>query len=77
MSSSSIQPVGLTGLGSERAAEVLGLIRDVPDYPQPGVTFRDITGLLADGRALNDVVDSSRHSPRGVDSSRASRPAAS
>jgi adenine phosphoribosyltransferase len=58
MSTSSILPVGLTGLGDERAAEVLGLIRDVPDYPQPGVTFRDITGLLADGRALGDVVDS-------------------
>ncbi|MFE4466557.1 adenine phosphoribosyltransferase, partial [Oerskovia sp. NPDC056781] len=58
MSTSSILPVGLTDLGDERAAEVLGLIRDVPDYPQPGVTFRDITGLLADGRALGDVVDS-------------------
>ena len=31
-------------------------IRDVPDYPQPGVVFKDITPLLADGRALAAVV---------------------
>lgn len=28
------------------------LIRDVPDYPQPGVIFKDITPLLADGPAF-------------------------
>jgi len=33
------------------------LIRDVPDYPHPPVIFRDITGLLADGRALHDVIE--------------------
>jgi adenine phosphoribosyltransferase len=28
------------------------LIRDVPDYPQPGVVFKDITPLLADAAAF-------------------------
>lgn len=28
------------------------LIRSVPDYPQPGILFRDITPLLADAEAL-------------------------
>jgi adenine phosphoribosyltransferase len=28
------------------------LIRDIPDFPQPGITFRDITPLLGDARAL-------------------------
>jgi adenine phosphoribosyltransferase len=31
-------------------------VRDVADYPQPGVVFKDITPLLADGRALSAVV---------------------
>jgi adenine phosphoribosyltransferase len=32
------------------------LIRDVPDYPVPGVVFKDITPLLADPEVLPDVV---------------------
>jgi adenine phosphoribosyltransferase len=31
-------------------------VRDVADYPQPGVVFKDITPLLADGKALAAVV---------------------
>jgi adenine phosphoribosyltransferase len=32
-------------------------IRDVPDYPQPGIVFKDITPLLGDGPAFAAVVD--------------------
>lgn len=32
-------------------------IRDVPDYPRPGILFKDITPLLADPAALRMVVD--------------------
>ena len=32
-------------------------IREVPDYPKPGVLFRDITPLLAHPPALEYVVD--------------------
>jgi adenine phosphoribosyltransferase len=32
-------------------------IRDIPDFPKPGVIFRDITPLLADGEAFRAVVD--------------------
>jgi adenine phosphoribosyltransferase len=31
-------------------------IRDIPDYPQPGVVFKDITPLLADGKAFGAVI---------------------
>jgi len=33
------------------------LVRDIPDFPQPGVLFKDITPVLADGAALQEVVD--------------------
>jgi adenine phosphoribosyltransferase len=33
------------------------LIRDVPDFPQPGVVFKDITPLLADEIAFSTVID--------------------
>ena len=33
------------------------LIRDVPDFPKPGITFKDITPLLADPEAFAEVVD--------------------
>jgi adenine phosphoribosyltransferase len=42
------------------AADIADLIatkiRDVPDYPQPGVLFKDITPLLGDGAAFAAVV---------------------
>lgn len=33
------------------------LVRDVPDFPKPGITFKDITPLLADPEAFAEVVD--------------------
>jgi adenine phosphoribosyltransferase len=38
-------------------ARILSRIRDVPDYPNPGVTFKDITPLLADGPAFQHVIE--------------------
>src|ERR1700675_692500 len=32
-------------------------IRTIPDYPKPGIVFRDITTLLADARAFRQAVD--------------------
>ncbi len=37
--------------------ELKQLIRDVPDFPKPGILFRDITPLIADARGLAAVVD--------------------
>jgi adenine phosphoribosyltransferase len=37
-------------------ASLEGLIRDVPDYPSPGILFKDITPLLADHDAFTATV---------------------
>ena len=37
-------------------AAALELIADVPDFPEPGILFKDITPLLADHTALHEVV---------------------
>ena len=37
--------------------ELKSLIRDVPDFPQPGILFRDITTLLNNPQGLRQTVD--------------------
>ncbi|MCA1782262.1 MAG: hypothetical protein LC679_08845 [Intrasporangiaceae bacterium] len=32
-------------------------VRDVPDYPKPGVTYKDITPLLLDPVAFSTAID--------------------
>jgi adenine phosphoribosyltransferase len=36
--------------------EIRESIRTIPDYPKPGVMFRDITTLLGNARAFRRVV---------------------
>lgn len=33
------------------------LIRDIPDFPQPGIIFRDITTLLRDAKSFKSAID--------------------
>jgi adenine phosphoribosyltransferase len=40
-------------------------VRDVPDFPQPGVLFKDITPVLADSALLTLAVDGMAESVRG------------
>ena len=42
----------------DRLEHCRALIRDVPDFPSPGILFKDITPLLADPRAFHIVLDS-------------------
>ena len=37
--------------------QLKALIRDVPDFPEPGIVFKDITPLLADEIAFSTVID--------------------
>jgi adenine phosphoribosyltransferase len=45
------------------------LIRDIPDFPKPGIVFKDITTLLADGPAFAHAIDllAERYQGRGID----------
>jgi adenine phosphoribosyltransferase len=45
------------------------LIRDVPDFPQPGILFRDVTPLLRQPAALREVVAhfAGRYRGAGID----------
>lgn len=41
---------------SSLVERVARAVRDVPDFPNPGITFKDITPLLSDAALLRDVV---------------------
>jgi adenine phosphoribosyltransferase len=45
------------GVDDALRARLAAHIRDVPDFPSPGVLFKDITPLLAEARAFRDCVD--------------------
>lgn len=38
--------------------DIQSLIRDIPDFPKPGILFRDITTLLSDPEGLRYTIDS-------------------
>lgn len=38
--------------------QLTSLIRDIPDFPEAGVVFKDITPVLADGPAFAHLIDS-------------------
>ena len=42
---------------TDLAGLITSHVRDVPDYPQPGVLFKDITPLLAEPKVFSAVVD--------------------
>ncbi len=51
------------------ADRLAALVRDIPDFPRPGITFKDLTPLLADAAAFRSAVDgiADRFEGAGVD----------
>src|SRR4028119_387701 len=43
------------------STDLKAAIRSIPDYPKPGIVFRDITTLLGDARAFRRAVDALVH----------------
>ena len=38
-------------------ADLAALIRTIPDYPKPGIQFRDVSTLLLDGPGFRAAID--------------------
>ena len=60
-----------TGERDTRLALLRARVRDVPDFPKPGILFRDLTPLMGDGVAMGEAIDLlaesvSRHRPELV-----------
>ena len=42
---------------NDPAVDLKALVRTIPDFPKPGIQFRDITTLLADKRGFGVLTD--------------------
>jgi adenine phosphoribosyltransferase len=51
---------------ADAAREMEGLIHTVSDFPRPGISFKDITPLIEDGRALHTAVDALAAATEGI-----------
>jgi adenine phosphoribosyltransferase len=59
-------PLG-AGTVSDISALIASLTREVPDFPEPGIQFKDLTPLLADADGLAAVADALAAIARGAD----------
>jgi adenine phosphoribosyltransferase len=41
---------------TELASKIDKLIRNVPDFPKPGIMFKDITPVIQDGAVFNEII---------------------
>src|ERR1035441_2343711 len=50
-------------------AEIEAAIRNVPDFPKPGIQFKDITPVLADARLFSGAIDllTAKFAPGSID----------
>ena len=51
------------------AAEIEAAIRNIPDFPKPGIRFKDITPVLANARLFAGAIDllTEKHAPGTID----------
>jgi adenine phosphoribosyltransferase len=41
----------------DRIRTLVSLVREIPDFPKPGIVFKDVTPLIGDGAAFRTVID--------------------
>ena len=56
--------------GAPPVEEIARYIREVPDFPKPGISFKDITPLIEDGPAFHAAVDGMARATERTDYSR-------
>ncbi len=56
--------------GASTVEEIQRHIREVPDFPKPGISFKDITPLIENGPAFCAAVDGMARATESVDYSR-------
>lgn len=54
------------GMTSLATTSLRDAIRDVPDFPQPGIIFKDITPVLADAKLLQVAIDGMAEVVKGL-----------
>ena len=54
---SNTPPLFIPGHDSNLVEDVKARIRDVPDFPKPGILFKDVTPVLADPHLFGRVVN--------------------
>jgi adenine phosphoribosyltransferase len=57
---------GIPAMKSSLEDTLLSAIRTIPDYPKPGIMFRDITTLLGNARAFRRAIDELVHPYAGT-----------
>jgi adenine phosphoribosyltransferase len=55
-----------SGVAPQTADHLKQLIREVPDFPKPGISFYDITTLLKDKRGFRETIDALHDHYRGT-----------
>lgn len=56
-----------TPTADERVAQTIdNVCAVIPDYPEPGIIFRDLTPMFADGAAFREVIDALLHRFEGT-----------
>lgn len=58
-------PVSASADDDDRNADLKALIRTIPDFPKPGILFRDVTTLLLDAAGLAKAVERMTAATRG------------
>ena len=62
-------PLQESSVAAQPTDELKSMIREIPDFPKPGILFYDITTLLKEPRGLKTVIDRLRehYAESGVD----------